>query len=114
LLKSLWDIYGSAGKDQFDNLVNLLKQKYKVENTYCYVGQELYKESDEFYECLNYDGCGNWAILMSSENKNISIQLCGLSRGEGYIRLVAEAKPEFSNALEKNKAKKNLKDSDAF
>jgi hypothetical protein len=108
------DPYGREGKEQFDKMVTLLRQKYKVKDSFCYTGRKLYEESDEFYQCLKYEGCGSWTTFFESENKNICINIVGVNRGEGYIKISVEAEPEFSNAIDKSKQKTSVKDGDAF
>lgn len=66
------DIYGTEGKERFDELLTSLKKKYKVKDTYCYVGNKLYDESDEFYQCLMYDGCGTWASFLEGDKSYLS------------------------------------------
>ena len=108
------DIYGSDGKEAFINTFELLKKKYIVHLFRTELGLELYDESDEFYQCLAYDGCGLYAAILKNDSKNITLQLKGLERGKGYLILTAEAVPEFEKALEKSKLTTNKGDLEAF
>lgn len=109
------DPMGSDGKERFDTLRTALIEKYgKPEVDYQKVGAKLYQESDEFYECLKYKGCGLWTSGFETPDKAIGLDLKGLSRGTGYIELLAEAKPQFSRALEIYKSRKTSSDKDAL
>lgn len=108
------DPYGSRGQKKFSDIVGLLSQKYTVAHTYCYSGKKLYDGSDEFYQCLKYTGCGMWAVLLSGANKDIVVELCGINRGTGYLKIVVESKPGFDRAIAKFKANQDAEDSDAF
>jgi len=109
------DIYGTEGKDQFDKLVRMLKSKgYRVEKEYQKSGMELYKDEDEFYQCLKYEGCGVWYALLEDSTHNIGVELKGLNRGEGYIQMDVEAIPGFKAAINKRDQKRNSSDADAL
>lgn len=85
------DIYGTTGKAQYGKLKSALKTKYKTANSYEYVGRKLWDESDEFYQCLAYDGCGNWATYWTDDYQGlIALELLGASRGAGFIKLTYE------------------------
>jgi len=108
------DLYGTEGKEKFDDLVSLLISKgNSVDKSYASVGNEVYEDEDEFYECLGYEGCGLWMALMSGENKRISINLNGLSRGKGYIRMTIEG-PDFEKVINKYNGMKKSSDADAL
>ena len=99
------DLYGSEGKKNFDDLRSALIQKYgPPSQDYQRVGMKLFKESDEFYQCLKYDGCGVWLSIFKVDGKSIMVSLTGIGRGVGSISLIAESNPEFENA----KNKKNM------
>lgn len=111
------DITGSQGKEKFEVLRNVLQKKYGASTTpkrYQYTGNELYKEYDEFYQCLAYSGCGQWAEVFETPTKDIVISLVGISRGTGFLKINAEAVPDFSKALEKYKTLKNSADGNAL
>jgi hypothetical protein len=107
------DPYGTEGKELFDRAVEMLSKSYKVEKVFCKSGLELYEDSDEFYECLNYEGCGYWVTGFVGENKSIVAQLEGIRRGTGYLTITAEANI-FDKSLEKYKKLKEADDSQAF
>lgn len=107
------DPYGTEGKELFDRAVEMLKKSYKVDKVFCKSGLELYEDSDEFYECLAYEGCGYWITSFIGDNKNIVVQLEGIRRGIGYLTITAEA-DIFSKSVEKYKKLKEADDSQAF
>jgi len=109
------DPTGSDGKERFDVLNKSLQDKYGTPtHKFQYNGRKLFKEYDEFYECLRYAGCGNWACGYEKPTKVIVLELKGLSRGTGYISLQVEAVPEWGDALNKFKSIKNKSDADAM
>ncbi len=95
------DIYGSEGKAEFARLKALLTKKYGApQSSYERIGGKLYDEADEFYQCLEYAGCGAYLATFEMVGGLIGLQLEGKRRGEGYIRLLYES-PEFSIAKAK-------------
>lgn len=110
------DPYGRNGKEIYEKIKNGLTKKYGTpKNTYEQSGIEVYKESDEFYQCLNYDGCGTWISFFESEQTktNIVLQLEGLSRGTGYIKILYES-GKWSKIIDKHDAIKNKSDNDSL
>lgn len=109
------DPTGRNGKDRFDVLKKSLEDKYGVvSKSYQTVGNKLYKEYDEFYQCLSYSGCGMWVAIFDTPTKAVVIELKGLRRGTGFINLTVEATPEWDEALAKFKSFKSKNDSDAL
>jgi len=87
------DAYGNKGKIKYTELKELLTNKYgSSKKEYEYIGRSLYKESDEFYQCLNYSGCGMFATVFEDEKSAIVLKIDGTSRGVGYIEIVYEHK----------------------
>ena len=109
------DPSGSSGKEQFEALTKALTEKYgKPSNNYQRTGNKLFKEYDEFYQCLAYTGCGQWSTVYEPNDKDIVIELKGLRRGTGYLVITAEAKPQWSQALDVYKSRKSSSDKDAL
>lgn len=109
------DPTGSGGKERFESLTSALTEKYgKPSNNYQSVGNKLFKEYDEFYQCLAYSGCGMWSSVYEPTDKDISVDLKGQRRGSGYIVLTVESKPQWSRALDVFKTRKNSSDKDAL
>jgi hypothetical protein len=109
------DPTGSTGKERFETLNTLLVQKYGTpKQNMQSVGNRLFKEYDEFYQCLAYSGCGMWVSLFETTDKFLSLQVKGVRRGAGFLDITAEAKPQWSQALEVYKSRKNNSDKDAL
>ena len=92
------DVYGTDGKKAYNDLKNLLTKKYgspssEIER----IGLKLYDDSDEFYQCLEYSGCGAYITLYQVSGGTIGLQLKGKHRGKGYLTIQYES-PEFSAA----------------
>jgi hypothetical protein len=108
------DIYGTEGKEAFQGICNQISLKNKITNKICYSGKNLYEENDEFYQCLKYEGCGRWVAFFHSDNKDIMLELRGLGRGSGYLRITAEAQPEWGSYLELIKSDESESDAGSF
>ena len=109
------DITGTEGKNIYNKYKNILMSKYSVPSSeYEYTGKELYDEYDEFYQCLDYEGCGKHISFFKSKEDNfITLELKGLSRGTGYITLTYEG-PQWSKHINDLDNKKNSSDNDAL
>lgn len=109
------DPIGTSGKERFSALRQILTEKYgppKIDTQT--TGNRLFKERDEFYQCLAYPGCGMWVSSFQAEDKVIFVELTGLRRGVGLIKVTAEATPQFSEALKEHKSRTARKDRDAL
>ncbi|WP_347920296.1 hypothetical protein [Paracoccus marcusii] len=87
------DRYGTEGKAVFEDVYETLQAKMGPGKLYQYSGIELYEDSDEFYECLEYEGCGAWVAFWDNVENTDSgsmLQLKGLSRGTGYLAYSVE------------------------
>jgi len=87
------DAYGSKGIEDYKKLSAILSKKYgNPSDKFEYSGKELYKESDEFYQCLAYQGCGAYSSYYKpSGGAMISLELKGKSRGQGYLTINYES-----------------------
>lgn len=109
------DTHGTIGKKRFAEFRASLIQKYgKPKNEMQIARMKVYKELDEFYECLKYDGCGLWISSFQTEGKAIVIQLKGLGRGNGWIETSVESVPEWGDVINKNNENKNDNDKKAL
>lgn len=109
------DPYGSDGKQKFSDLRASLVEKYGQPSTELQqVGLSLFKEPDEFYQCLRYEGCGLWSAIFKADGKSIILKLYGQKRGTGWIGLWAESNPEYEQAREINNRKAKASDKDAL
>ena len=116
------DLYCSEGKTTYNKVKNSLIKKYPEADGYKhssfeYTGSKLYNESDEFYQCLKYDGCGNWTTFIGGANDValgfFIIALKGSSRGAGYLNLTWESQ-NWGKYLDEINDKKSAKDDEAF
>jgi hypothetical protein len=106
------DLYGSKGKEIFADLKSKLAKKYGNSTTGLeMVGRKLFNEQDEFYQCLAYEGCGDWIALYEDEKQGASVvlELKGLGRGKGYINITYEG-PNWSNVVDALKQKESESD----
>lgn len=109
------DPTGSIGKERFEALRGALNDKYgKPTQNYQSIGNKLFKEYDEFYQCLAYSGCGMWVSVFETPDKAIIVELKGLRRGTGYLEVTSESKPQWSNALDVFNSRKASSDKDAL
>lgn len=103
------DLYGSEGKKIFADLKSKLAQKYgnPIDGLEM-VGRELYREQDEFYQCLAYEGCGYWIAIFEDKKQGVvvSLELKGVNRGKGYIAITYEG-PNWLNVVDALKQKES-------
>lgn len=87
------DAYGAKGLEDYKKVKELLSKKYgKPDSQYEYMGRELYKENDEFYQCLAYQGCGAYSSFFKQpDGGDISLEVKGQRRGIGYITISYES-----------------------
>jgi hypothetical protein len=108
------DIAGSEGKAAYEKINRVLQGKYGQPATHMeQTGLKLYKEYDEFYQCLKYAGCGVYFASYDIASGTIGVNLEGESRGAGYLKVTYES-PAFSKALDEVKKKVSSSDADAF
>ncbi|MFZ4650688.1 MAG: hypothetical protein ACOYLV_08250 [Rubrivivax sp.] len=111
------DPSGADGKKIYAEYKAALASKYgPPDSSYSreIVGLKLYKERDEFYECLKYTGCGMWSSLWSLPNGGtIGLELKGINRGTGWLNLTYEG-PRWSDAVDNVKANRSAQDRKAL
>jgi len=87
------DATGTKGIDLYHKLKANLTKRYDEPKSYEYAGQKLYTGQDEFYQCLQYDGCGAWVSFWNtSDGDFVYINLVGVDKGAGYLILFYESK----------------------
>ena len=101
------DSAGLEGKKKFKETKDVLIEKYgKPSDGYTTVGNKLFQERNEFYECLAYDGgCGLWFAGWKTPERRILLQLNG-GRKKGYLSIQYEAPSEWDAAQVKIEATK--------
>lgn len=110
------DAFGSAGKRNFNEIKTILTEKYgNPESAMEKTGVTLWKDRDEFYQCLAHDGCGLWFALWKTVEPamKISLKIQGVRRGEGFIVLTYEG-PNWSEIVAKVNSSENKAKKDAF
>ncbi|WP_447880560.1 hypothetical protein [Serratia fonticola] len=97
------DTYGSDGLELYKKYKDILKEKYGKPDSFEYIGRKVYKEKDEFYQCLDYRGCGAYLSFFAPKAKTgLYMALKGYGRGEGSLHITYE-----SSNLKKLEAEKN-------
>lgn len=109
------DITGKKGKEIYTELKGILENKYgSPEIELERIGMELYDEYDEFYQCLEYDGCGHFGSHFEIKNGgSVTIELKGLSKGTGYIDITYEG-PDWSEVVDLYEAERASSDAGAL
>ena len=97
------DPYGIKGKNFFDTITSAMSRRYVENPDYCIMDVRTEKPED-FYPCLTSSECGTWHRLFTGPNKIILLMLHGVKKGEGYIELLIEAVPQFSETMEEYEA----------
>ncbi|MCK4412557.1 MAG: hypothetical protein KAY32_03335 [Candidatus Eisenbacteria sp.] len=108
------DPLGIAGKDRFNELAAILAEKYRLVDEKRATGLKVWTEADEFYECLDYSGCGLWFKQYEDPDKEIALQLKGTGHGTGYITITSEWTVPFREALAKKNAAEKAADSEGL
>ncbi|EJA5988494.1 hypothetical protein P4Q63_002928 [Salmonella enterica] len=88
------DMTGFEGLHIYKEYKKILSEKYGKPVSYEYIGRKLYTESDEFYQCLRYQGCGSYVSFYSpikGSDAGISVFLQGIKRGDGKLNIVYES-----------------------
>ena len=103
------------GKKKYTNLKSQLTKKYGNPTvSFERVGGKLWDETDEFYQCLAYPGCGDYiAFFKSQSGASVVLELKGLGRGKGYLRISYEG-PSWPDAVDAYKSKEAKSDEDAL
>ncbi|KPA14943.1 hypothetical protein MHK_004850, partial [Candidatus Magnetomorum sp. HK-1] len=105
---------GFSGRNRYNDLKSLLAKDYTLSESFEYVGRKLYKEFDEFYQCLAYKGCGDWcSFFKNEEGVSVTLELSPVNKGKGYIRISVEG-PEWSSILDAKNEKIRLLEDEAL
>lgn len=108
------DVSGAKGKENFNSIRDVLANKYGEWEGIETIGNDLYDEYDEFYQCLNYDGCGMWASYWQADAGGfVFLELVGQSRGTGYLKLTYES-PSWSNLVDRASSETSSNDAGAL
>lgn len=86
------DSTGEQGRALYQELKKHLTKRYEEPKSYEYTARKLYIEDDEFYQCLDHDGCGSWVSFWKIKNGDFTyISLLGVDKGAGYLILFTES-----------------------
>lgn len=97
------DTYGTEGKKEYFKYKEALTNKFgKPTDSFERIGMKVYKDKDEFYQCLKYDGCGFYTSMFGD---HLAIQLKGEGRGEGVLKITYES--ELFTKYKENKENEN-------
>lgn len=108
------DVYGTEGKALYENVKSIMTKKYgQPSDKLEYVGMKLYDDSDEFYQCLSYDGCGIYITQYKLAGGMLGVQLEGERRGKGYVQITYES-PAFITAKDEVNNANRAEDQEAF
>lgn len=97
------DLLGSDGVKFYNKYKKTLSKKYGSGSSYEYMGRKLYDNSDEFYQCLAYSGCGSYMTTFEpNKNQFIAVRLSGTSRGKGQLIIGYESSKFYTAEDERN------------
>ena len=103
------DPSGREGKELFAKVKRQLTAKYgQPSDEREIVGLKLWDEYDEFYQCLDYAGCGLWSAIWKHDG-SVVIELKGVSRGKGWLNLIYESK-DWGAIVDKHDARQDSSD----
>lgn len=83
------DPYGVEGKNAYFKYKEALTKKYGKAESLEEIGLKVYRESDEFYQCLGYQGCG--VYFSNFKQSGISLLLEGNRHAEGKLKIIYES-----------------------
>jgi hypothetical protein len=108
------DVAGIRGKELYGSVKETLVAKYGAPSSHTeIIGMKLYKDYDEFYQCLGYSGCGIYVSIFKHGGGVVALALEGQSRGSGFLSVQYES-PEFAEALADIKAGNQESDASAL
>lgn len=110
------DYYGIEGRDVYDKYKALINTKYfETSNFTEEVGLYVYRKTHEFYECIDYPGCGMYSAIWTfpdedGTNSGIVLKLSGFGKGKGFVILSYEHSSyyKFLDDREKKEDKQNM------
>lgn len=91
------DATGHKIKQRYKRLRKLLQERYgQPTRIREYSGRQKYTAYYEFYQCLEYQDCGNWASYYGRGPTTVSLRVHGVDRDSGYYRLIFKG-PHWRN-----------------
>ena len=110
------DLDGAKGKERYNRLKTAIINQYgNPDDEHELTGAaRIFDDSNQFYECLLFDGCGYWASFWGTQkNGNILLELRGLERGTGRASVFYESAALYT-AIEREKEENSRSDEKAF
>ncbi len=108
------DPRGSEAKMIFAFADSVISIKHKAYHSVTKTMQKGFRASEDFYKCLAYPGCGEWASYYKGDGKQIGLEIRPFKKGfenEGWVITTVEADPELEEFYKKER--ENSKKSDA-
>jgi len=109
------DPFGLKGIEKYKEYTQLmLSVGYTEHRTFENIGRLLYKEPYEFYNCLNYPGCGEYiSFFESGEGEKSSVKIKPEGRSSGLILITFEG-PDCENAFKRVKEEQDKINESSF
>ena len=111
------DLDGAQGKERYNRLKTAVSNIYgKPDMVRERTGAaRVFDDSNQFYECLLFDGCGYWVSFWGKQKSggNILLEIRGLERGSGRVDLFFES-AALDAAEEREKEKNDRDDENAL
>jgi len=124
LVKVIWlsktyqnDPYGIEGKAMYSKLKAILSEHFGAPDSSLSreaTGVRVFTKADEFYECLQTNGCGMWfSSWKPTQGGYAGVEIKGAGLGHGYVRATYESSA-FAEIAGKIESKKDESTKKAF
>ena len=109
------DPYGITGLERYKAYKSALTKKYgEPTSSYEYKGGALYKDADEFYECIDYAGCGSQMSIFKKDGVSVLVKINSSGRrGRGWVSISYEG-PQYMNLVNAFEEAQNASDMDSL
>ena len=109
------DPYGFEGLDRYKAYKSALTKKYgEPTDSYEYKGEALYRDADEFYECIDYTGCGSHVSIFKKNGVSVMVKINSSGRrGRGWLSIMYEG-PQYMNLVNAFEEAQNASDIDSL
>ena len=87
------DPIGTKGRAKYGEMRKMVVEKRgKPTDETNVVGARLFDQEDEFYQCLDYEGCGVWSSLWEQKpSGGVLLSIEGTGAGKGYVQVDYES-----------------------
>lgn len=109
------DPYGITGLERYKGYKSALTKKYgEPTDSYEWKGQALYRDADEFYECIDYSGCGTQTSIFKKDGVSVMVKINSSGRrGQGWLSIMYEG-PQYMNLVDAFEEAQNASDMDSL